>query len=87
MTASFKPSGPVTLSEEQITTLLRKFSDMRHDVTGRLSNITAAAELIRVRPEKAEERLSILLDQPHRAAECITKFTRELEAALGVTRQ
>ena len=87
MTTSYKPRGPVTLSEEQITTLLRKFSDMRHDVTGRLSNITAAAELIRVRPEKTEERLRILLEQPHQAAECITKFTREFEAALGVVRK
>jgi hypothetical protein len=87
MTSKFKSSGPVTLSEEQILALLQKFSDMRHDVVGRLSNITAAAELIRVRPENIEERLRILLDQPHQAAEYINKFTRELESALGVVRQ
>lgn len=77
----------MTLSEEQILTLLRQFSDMRHDVTGRLSNITAAAELIRLRPEKTEERLHILLDQPHQAAEFITKFSKQLESALGVVRK
>ena len=87
MTASYKFSGPVTLSEEQILALLKKFSDMRHDVTGRLSNITAAAELIRVRPEKIEERLRILLEQPHQAAEFITKFSKELEASLGAVRK
>jgi hypothetical protein len=87
MTSKFKSSGPVTLSDEQILALLQKFSDMRHDVVGRLSNITAAAELIRVRPENIEERLRILLDQPHQAAERINKFTRELESVLGVVRQ
>jgi len=87
MAASYKSSGPVTLSEEQILALLRKFSDMRHDVTGRLSNITAAAELIRVRPEKTEERLRILLEQPHQAAEFINKFSKELESTLGVVRK
>jgi hypothetical protein len=87
MTANIKTNGPVTLSEEQILDLIQKLSDMRHDVTGRLSNITAAAELIRVRPEKIEDRLRILLDQPHQAAEFINKFTKEFEAALGVVRK
>jgi hypothetical protein len=86
MASNYKPSGPVTLSEEQILELLKKLSDMRHDVTGRLANITAAAELIRVRPETTEQRLKILLDQPHQAAECIAQFSREFESALGLKR-
>lgn len=77
----------MTLNEEQIKELMSKLSDMRHDVTGRLSNIAAAAELIRARPEKAEERLKILLEQPHLAAECIAKFSREIESMLGVLRK
>lgn len=87
MTTSLHTNGPVTLSEEQIKQLLAKLSDMRHDVTGRLSNIAAAAELIRARPAKLEERLLILLEQPHLAAECISKFSRELESALGAARK
>jgi len=87
MITSLRTSGPVTLSEEQIKELLRKLGDMRHDVIGRLSNITAAAELIRARPAKMEERLMILLEQPHLAAECIATFSRELEALLGVARK
>jgi hypothetical protein len=84
MTSSIQTNGPVTLSEEQIKELLAKMSDMRHDVTGRLSNIAAAAELIRARPARLEERMVILLEQPHLAAECIAKFSRELESALRV---
>ena len=87
MTSSIQTNGPVTLSEEQIKELLVKMSNMRHDVTGRLSNIAAAAELIRARPARLEERMVILLEQPHLAAECIAKFSRELESALNVVRR
>ncbi len=87
MTTSLRTGGPVTLSEEQIKQLLKGLSDMRHDVIGRLSNITAAAELIRARPAKSEERLLILLEQPHLAAERIATFSRELESMLGVARK
>ena len=87
MTTSLRTSGPVTLSEEQIQQLLKNLSDMRHDVIGRLSNIAAAAELIRARPAKIEERLLILLEQPHLAAERIAAFSRELESMLGLDRK
>ena len=67
--------------------LHQKLRDMRHDVNGRLANIVAAAELMRLRPESAEERLQLLLDQPHKAAESIAEFSREFETLLGLTRQ
>jgi hypothetical protein len=77
----------VTLSEEQILALHAKLRDMRHDVNGRLANIVAAAELIRLRPESAEERLKLLLDQPMKAADCIAEFSRAFEGAFGLARQ
>lgn len=87
MSAGYKPNGPVTLSEEQIVALHKNLRDMRHDVNGRLAVIVAAAELMRLRPESAEERLKQLLDQPHQAAESIGEFSRIFETALGLTRQ
>lgn len=84
MSGRYKPSGPVSLSESQIVALHEKLRAMRHDVNGRLANIVAAAELMRLRPETAEERLKMLLEQPHRAAESIAEFSREFEAALGL---
>ena len=86
MASNYKSTGPVTLSEEQILALHRKLSDMRHEVVGRLANITAAAELIRVRPERTEERLRLLLEQPHQAAESISQFSREFESTFGLQR-
>ena len=84
MSASYKISGPVTLTEDQILALHRRLRDMRHDVNGRLANIAAAAELMRMRPETTAERLKILLEQPHQAAESIAHFSRDFETVFGL---
>jgi len=86
MSGSYKLKGPVTLTEEQILALHSQLRDMRHDVNGRLANIVAAAELVRLRPETAQDRIRLLLDQPHQAAEAISKFSRIFEEAFGLTR-
>jgi hypothetical protein len=86
MSAPYNTSGSVTLSEKQILALHQKLREMRHDVNGRLANIVAAAELIRLRPETREERLKLLLEQPLKAADCITEFSRAFESAFGLTR-
>ncbi len=87
MSASYKPAGPVTLTEDQILALHRRLRDMRHDVNGRLANIVAAAELMRMRPETTKERLKVLLEQPHQAAEAIGHFSRDFETAFGLNRE
>ena len=87
MQANYNPAGPVTLSAEQIVVLHQKLRTMRHDVNGHLANIIAAAELMRMRPETAAQRLPLLLDQPHKAAESIAEFSREFETLLGLTRE
>jgi hypothetical protein len=84
MSASYKLHGPVTLTEEQVFALHRRLRDMRHDVNGRLANIVAAAELIRLRPDAMEDKLRILLDQPHHAADAIGHFSRDFETAFGL---
>ena len=84
MSASYKISGPVTLTEDQVLALHRRLRDMRHDVNGRLANIAAAAELMRMRPETTAERIKVLLEQPHQAAESIAHFSRDFETAFGL---
>jgi hypothetical protein len=87
MSFSYKPKGPVTLTEAQILALHQKLRDMRHDVNGRLANIVAAAELMRLRPESAAARLQLLLEQPHKAAETIAEFSREFESSFHLKRE
>jgi uncharacterized membrane protein len=87
MTGGYKTSGPVLLSEAQVLALHEKLRVMRHDVNGRLANMVAAAELMRMRPESAAERLKILLEQPHKAAESIAEFSKEFEQVFGLKRE
>ena len=87
MSADYKTGGTVTLTEEQILALHQKLRDMRHDVNGRLANIVAAAELMRLRPDQSvAERLKLLLEQPHKAAESVAEFSKAFESTLGLTR-
>ena len=84
--SSYKPSGPVTLSEEQILALHGELRKMRHDVNGRLMNIVAAAELLRMRPATTEETLKLLLEQPFKAAETMKEFSQRFETQFGLLR-
>ena len=87
MSANYRTGGPVTLTEEQILVLHQKLRTMRHDVNGRLANIVAAAELMRMRPESTAERLKLLLEQPHKAADSIAEFSQEFEVLFGLKRE
>jgi hypothetical protein len=84
MSGTYKSSGPVALTENQIVALHEKLRTMRHDVNGRLANIIAAAELMRLRPDSATERLPMLLEQPHQAAESIARFSQQFEEVFGL---
>ena len=86
MSANYRSGGPVTLSEEQILALHEKLRTMRHDVNNLLALMVAAAEMTRLRPESATERLQLLLDQPDKVAKCIAEFSREFEASVGLKR-
>ena len=82
--SNYKPNGPVTLSEEQIMALHGELRKMRHDVNGRLANIMAAAELMRLRPDTAAERMKLLLEQPMKASESLAQFSLQFETQLGL---
>jgi hypothetical protein len=80
------PNQPVTLNVEQIGELNQKLSTLRHDVNNGLALVIAAAEIIRRKPESAERMWNGLTEKPHKIAECVAQFSRELETALGITR-
>jgi hypothetical protein len=80
------PNHPVTLNVEQIGELNTKLSTLRHDVNNGLALVVAAAEIIRRKPESAERMWAGLVEKPQKIAEAVAQFSRELEAALGITR-
>ncbi len=81
------PTEPVTLSAEQVASLDRKLSDLRHDINNHLSLMMAALELARYRPETSERMMTSLAEQPPKITESLKKFSGELEAVLGITNQ
>lgn len=80
------PNGPITLTVQQIEELNKKLSALRHDVNNHLSLIVAAAELIKFNPESASRMCGTLGEQPPKIADEISRFSAELERALGITR-
>jgi len=80
------PTQPVALSVEQISELNQKLSTLRHDLNNSLSLIAATAEVIRRRPATTEHMWNTLHEQPRKITAAIAEFSRDLEAALQITR-
>jgi hypothetical protein len=80
------PSEPVTLSVVQIEELTQKLSALRHGVNNDLSNITAAVELLRLKPEGAERLLTMMGKQPSKISAAMSQFSDVLESALRLPR-
>jgi len=80
------PSQPVTLTVQQITALNEKLSSMRHYIRNQLSLITAAVELIRLKPDTSERMLATLAEEPFKIRDSLDKFSLEFERNLGITR-
>jgi hypothetical protein len=80
------PSEPVTLTPEQIAELNKKLAELRHTVNNNLSLIIAAAEIMRLKPESAARLQEQLMDKPHKIAETVAQFSRDMETALRITR-
>lgn len=78
------PQQPVTLTAEQIADLNAKLATLRHDINNNLLLIMASAELVRYKPETAEQMMSTLLDQPPKITEKMSQFSAEFEQLLGI---
>ena len=81
-----QPTQPVALSVEQIGELCQKLSNLRHDLNNSLSLIAATVELVRRRPTVPEQMWNSLAEQPRKIGDAFTQFSRDLEAALHITR-
>ena len=80
------PTKPVALSVEQIGELNQKLTTLRHDLNNSLSLIAATAELIRRRPATTDHMWNTLHEQPRKITEAMAQFSRDMEAALHITR-
>lgn len=80
------PTEPVTLSVEQIRELKQKLSDLRHDVNNNVALMLSAVEMIRRKPESRDSMLDSFARQPQKVTDAVTRFSKDLEAALQISR-
>jgi hypothetical protein len=81
------PDKPVTLSAEQVGELNRHLSKMRHDINNHLTVMMSAAELARRRPDTAEQRMSVLLEQVPKVIDALKAFSGEFEQTFGIPKR
>ena len=80
------PSQPITLTVEQLADLNKKLSTMRHDINNGLAVTIAVAELMRRKPQNAENMADSLVEQARKIGAAILEFSKEFESASGITR-
>lgn len=78
------PKEAVTLSAEEISQLNKELTILRHEVNNNLALIIAAAEIIRLHPERAKNYWDGLTARPHKIAESVSQFSTGLEKALRI---
>jgi hypothetical protein len=81
------PRQPITLTVEQIAEFNRRLSQMRHDINNHLAMITAAMELIRLKPEECTRFLGMMADQPTKIKEEVDGFSSEFDRVFGIVRK
>jgi len=79
-------SAPVTLSVEQVNELVKKLATLRHDINGDLALVVASAELVKLNPATAAQRLKMLLEQPDKIRKKMDQFSVEFEKFLGIVK-
>jgi len=80
------PTGPITLTVQQVEDLNKKLSGMRHNINNQLALIVAAVELMKANPEMLERMSATLAQQPQKITDEIGHFSAALEQALGISR-
>ena len=74
---------PVPLSPEQIDSLAKKLSMMRHNINNHLALIVAASELIKRKPESASRFIDNIAQQPDRIVAEVKGFSEAFQEVFG----
>lgn len=80
------PTQPVTLTAEQVADLNRRLSETRHDINNNLALITAAIELMRMKPAESARMVEMMVEQPMKIKQKIDAFSADFEQAFGIVR-
>ena len=75
-----------TLSPDEILALHELLREARHGIRNDIAVIVAIAELIRIRPDLLDTKLSQVSVQTSKLVEKLEQFSAEFEKTLGVVR-
>ncbi len=82
---SYKTSGPVMLSDEQIISLYKKLRFLHYVIHERIGGISAMAASMRLRPENAQDDEMVLLEFAKKIADSMKQFRETFEEAFGLS--
>ena len=77
------PKQPVTFTHVQLDKMVKRVSELRHNINNHLTLIIGAAELIRRKPEMIERMTGSLIDQARKIEEEMKRFSAEFERDLS----
>jgi len=77
------PKQPITFTPAQLDKMVKRMSELRHNINNHLTLIIGAAELIRRKPEMIERMTGSLIDQARKIEEEMKRFSAEFERDLS----
>ena len=84
--ATGSPSGPVTLSENQISSFQSRLMTMQNDVHEHLDPLLELSRVARSHPEQLQTRAGEFSQQPPRISALMTEFAAEFDQTFGIVR-
>ncbi|MDA7916503.1 hypothetical protein N9B94_04640 [Verrucomicrobia bacterium] len=80
------PKTPKTLSAEDIEILEKRLAELRHGINNHLALITAAVEIMRLKPDSTERMLENISKGPDRIQEELQTFTEDFDDHFDIKR-
>jgi nitrogen-specific signal transduction histidine kinase len=77
------PKQPITFTPVQLDKMVKRVSELRHNINNHLTLIIGAAELIRRKPEMIERMTAILIEQARKIEEEMKQFSAKFKRDLG----
>lgn len=84
--ASGSPSGPVTLTPEQLALFARRLRNFQRDMQEHLIPLLELSRLARRSPQQLQTRSAEFSDAPPKISGEITQFSAEFDKTFGITR-
>jgi hypothetical protein len=84
--ATGSPSGPVTLSDDQVSSFQGRLMAMQRDVHDHLDPLLELSRVARSHPEQLQSRAGEFSQQPPRISALMTEFANDFDQTFGIVR-